>query len=60
MYTQKLYVDYAGGKYEYWFYSEGRTFRYSTYDYETILRFKRKNDFTHLILTDEAKLFHRS
>lgn len=56
---QKLYVDYAGGNFEYWFYSEGRTYRYSTSDYDLILRFKRKNDFSQIVLTDEAKLFNK-
>ena len=57
---QVLYIDYSGGKFETWFYSEGKRYAgKNSFDYEEILRYKRKNDFTDMILTDEAKQRNR-
>lgn len=53
---QTLYVDFAGGRFESWFYSEGETFKGAcSSSYADILKYKRKNDFTKVILTDEAR-----
>lgn len=60
MITQKLYVDYAGGMFVTWFYSDGQRYKgTTTHNYEDVLRYKRKNDFTDIILTDTAKQFNR-
>lgn len=60
MTTQKLYVDYSGGNFITWFYSEGQRYKgISTGIYDDVLRYKRKNDFTDIILTDEARQANR-
>jgi hypothetical protein len=60
MYTQKLYVDYAGGRFETWFYSEGQRYKgIVTHAFDDILRYKRRNDFTDIILTDSARQANR-
>lgn len=58
MIQQILYVEYIGGCYEYWYYSDGRTYKNSTHDYEHILNFYRKNGFTKIVRTEEAKNVH--
>jgi len=52
---QILYVDYAGGKFEYWYYSEGQRYGGSYYEPSQIRSFYKKNDFTRMVKTDEAK-----
>lgn len=60
MIQQTLYVDYISGRFESWFYSDGQRYRGKiSHDYDDILRYSRHNDFTRIVLTDEAKLFNR-
>lgn len=57
---QVLYIDYASGKFESWFYSEGDKNRYiSSYDIDEIISNAKGDDFTKFILTEEAKMFRR-
>jgi hypothetical protein len=56
MIKQILYVDYCGGNFETWFYSDGDRYRgRCSYDYNDILRYAKKNDFTDIIQTDSVK-----
>jgi hypothetical protein len=41
---QSLYVERSNGRWEYWFYSDGNTYRYSTCEYGKIESFARRND----------------
>jgi hypothetical protein len=53
---QRLYVDFAGGRFESWFYAEGERYKGKiSHDYNDILTYKRRNDFTEIVLTDEAR-----
>ena len=55
MVQQTLYVDFAGGKFEAWYYSEGSTFRKSSWEFSDLKKWAIKNSFTKFIFTDEAK-----
>ncbi len=55
MFIQTLYVDFAGGKFEYWFYSDGGTYKNSAWDYSSVKKFYRTQGFNRLVLTNEAK-----
>ena len=58
MTKQTLYIDFAGSQFITWFYSEGIRYRgIASAFYEDILRYKRKNDFTDMVITGEARLF---
>lgn len=60
MAAQILYVDYEGGQYVSWFYSEGDRHKgKSSHDYSDILSYKRRNDFTDVVITNEARLMLR-
>lgn len=55
-----LYIDYQGGKFVSWFYSEGDTYTFrESYDLSAIKRAAKKQ-FDRFILTDEAKRFARN
>lgn len=61
LFEATLYVDYIGGQYEAWFNDAGdRHKALSSHDYNDILKWKRKNDFDKIVLTDECKAHLRS
>lgn len=52
---QVLYVDFAGGKFESWFYSEGEKYRmFEAYEFAPVKRWAISQDFTKIVLTAEA------
>ena len=58
MTKQTLYIDFSGSQFITWFYSEGIRYRgICTAFYPELLAWKRKNDFTDIVITGEAKLF---
>lgn len=56
-----LYVDYAGGKFEAWYYKNGRRARVDEFmpDYGDVRRYFDNSPFTKLSLTGEAELFSK-
>jgi len=55
---QTLYIDYAGGKYESFFYSEGTRYRFmSHYSVETIIAKARKQDFKKFVKIYDTQIF---
>jgi hypothetical protein len=53
---EKIYVDYAGGHFEAWTYSDGDKVRFSMRTMAEIRAYAKRHHYQ-LILTEEAKLF---
>lgn len=56
MFEEKIYVDYAGGHFEAWTYSDGRTVRFSMTTISAIRAYAKKHGYK-LVLTAEAEIF---
>jgi hypothetical protein len=56
---QTLYVDFSGGQFVTWFYSEGTRYRgiCTAFYYDELMPWKRKQGFTDMVITGEARLF---
>jgi hypothetical protein len=52
----KIYVDYTGGRFEAWTYSDGDKVRFAMSSISAIRAYAKKHSYE-LVLTEEAKLF---
>jgi hypothetical protein len=53
---ETIYVDYSGGHFEAWTYSDGNTVRLTLHDIKDIRKYAKKYGYS-ICLTEEAQLF---